>query len=75
MISEQIQQIRKALGLTQEELAGELGVTFVTINRWENKKGRPSKLGVRALERLMRDRGLYIGPDGGIHKRRKGRKS
>lgn len=33
---EEIKAFRKQLGLTQKELAARLGVTFVTINRWEN---------------------------------------
>jgi len=36
--------IRKHLGLSQEDLARELGVSFATINRWENGQSLPSKL-------------------------------
>jgi putative transcriptional regulator len=31
-----IREHRLALGLTQEQLAAALGVTYSTINRWEN---------------------------------------
>ena len=31
-------QIRKKLGYSQEELASKLGVSFATVNRWENSK-------------------------------------
>jgi transcriptional regulator with XRE-family HTH domain len=34
--------LREALGLTQEQLAHELGVTFSTVNCWENRKHRPT---------------------------------
>jgi len=39
-----VKEVRKQLGLSQEELAHELGVSFATINRWENGKTSPSKL-------------------------------
>ena len=32
------------MGISQEELAHELGVSFATINRWENGKTMPFKL-------------------------------
>ena len=39
-----IKEIRKQLELSQEDLARELGVSFATINRWENGQTSPSKL-------------------------------
>ena len=36
-----VKGIREARGLTQEHLARELGVTFGTVNGWENGKHRP----------------------------------
>jgi putative transcriptional regulator len=41
---ELIKEVRRQLGISQEELAQELGVSFSTINRWENGKTMPSKL-------------------------------
>ena len=41
---ELIKEVRRQLGISQEELAQELGVSFSTINRWENSKTTPSKL-------------------------------
>ncbi|MEZ5399161.1 MAG: helicase-related protein [Bryobacteraceae bacterium] len=40
----QIKRLRARLGLTQAALAERLGVSFPTINRWENAKSRPSQL-------------------------------
>ncbi len=37
-----IQRLRVAHGLTQSRLAELLGVSFVTVNRWENAQSRPS---------------------------------
>ena len=39
-----IRTLRKGLGLTQKEFAEALGVTYVTVNRWENQKAEPSEL-------------------------------
>ena len=36
-----IQKYRKKCGLTQEELAKELGVTFQAVSKWENAKTAP----------------------------------
>jgi superfamily II DNA or RNA helicase len=40
----QIKQLRGRLGLTQVMLAERLGVSFPTVNRWENGKSVPSQL-------------------------------
>jgi DNA-binding transcriptional regulator YiaG len=45
----QIRSLRKQLGLTQEEFAHEIGVTFATVNRWENGKSKPSRLATKIL--------------------------
>jgi superfamily II DNA or RNA helicase/DNA-binding XRE family transcriptional regulator len=39
-----IRQFRARLGLTQMELAARLGVSFATVNRWENGQTKPSPL-------------------------------
>ena len=39
-----VREVRRQLGISQEELAHELGVSFATINRWENGKTMPFKL-------------------------------
>ena len=40
----QVKEVRRQLGISQEDLAHALGVSFATVNRWENGKTRPSKL-------------------------------
>ncbi len=47
---------RQRTGLTQEELARALGVTFSTVSRWENGHVAPSKLAWRALRQLAAER-------------------
>lgn len=46
-----LKEIREILLLSQEELAKELGVTFATVNRWENGHYIPS---IKA-KRVIRD--------------------
>ena len=41
---ELVKEVRRQLGISQEELAHRLGVSFATINRWENGKTTPFKL-------------------------------
>ncbi len=52
-ISKMIRQLRAALGLTQEKFAAKVGVTYSTINRWENDKGKPSPLAMLRIEELQ----------------------
>ena len=39
-----IKRVRKELGLSQEQLARELNISFSTVNRWENGKSNPSQM-------------------------------
>lgn len=49
MFSEQIKHVRKILDYSQDKLAQILGVSFATINRWENSKNTPSKLAQKSF--------------------------
>lgn len=44
---EQVKEVRRQLGLSQEGLAHALGVSFATVNRWENGKTTPSRLAIK----------------------------
>ena len=52
-----IRELRIFFGLTQEEFASHLGVTFPTVNRWENGRNQPSKMAIRQLEKMLVDMG------------------
>lgn len=54
---EQIKRLRARLGLTQVALAQRLGVSFPTVNRWENGKSRPSQLSRQAILDLSKEVG------------------
>lgn len=45
-----VRKLRQRLGLTQEVFAHRLGVTLVTVNRWENGHGKPRGLSVAMLD-------------------------
>jgi superfamily II DNA or RNA helicase len=49
---DQIKRLRGALGLTQQALAQRLGVSFATVNRWENGQTKPSQLSWNQLQNL-----------------------
>lgn len=44
MFSDQVKYVRNQLNLSQKKFADLLGVSFATINRWENSKNEPSQL-------------------------------
>ncbi len=52
-----IRELRKRTGLTQEKFAAKLGVTFPTINRWENSRAKPSPLAMQKIEELLSSMG------------------
>ncbi len=52
-IPKMVRELRADLGLTQEQFAAKIGVTYSTINRWENDKGKPSPLALLRIERLQ----------------------
>ncbi len=47
---ETVKEVRRQLTLSQENLAQALGVSFATVNRWENGRTVPSKLAKRQFE-------------------------
>ncbi len=52
-----VRELREITGLTQEKFAAKLGVTFPTINRWENDRAKPSPLALEKIESLLRSLG------------------
>lgn len=48
-----IRDLRKLVGLTQEQFASLLGVSFSTLNRWENGRMHPSPLALKQVEAVL----------------------
>ena len=57
-----VRELRELTGLTQEKFAAKLGVTFPTINRWENDRAKPSPLAMEKIESLLRSLGTGARP-------------
>ena len=47
-----VQRLRKGLGLTQSQFADRLGVTPLTVHRWESGQSRPQRLAKSRLREL-----------------------
>ncbi|MBI5585622.1 MAG: DUF3883 domain-containing protein [Deltaproteobacteria bacterium] len=56
MESEEIKNIRLRLGYSQQEMAAVIGVSFATVNRWENGKARPQKDRIERIKTLVEER-------------------
>jgi len=55
-----VKMLRDQLGLSQERFAAKLGVTFSSVNRWENGHRKPSPLAMKQIESIL----LELGPAG-----------
>jgi len=66
-LSALVKEIRRQLSLNQEDLARLLGVSYATVNRWENGLSKPSKLAKAQLEsfcKKMTGQGKLTLPEG-----------
>ena len=51
-LSQKLLKIRQSLSLSQEELAEKIGVSFATVNRWENGHSYPRKTIMELIHQL-----------------------
>jgi DNA-binding transcriptional regulator YiaG len=49
-----VKKLRKALNLTQEGMARRVGVTTITINRWEKGHVKPTGLSLVMLDEVKK---------------------
>ena len=59
-IAETIKQIRKKTFLSQESFAKEIGVSFSTVNRWENGKSSPNYSALKKINQFCHEHSLNI---------------
>lgn len=52
-----VRSLRERLELSQERFAARLGVTFSSVNRWENGRAKPSPLAMKQIEELVDELG------------------
>ncbi len=64
MYGEKIKAKRKAMGLSQEDLAEKLGVTRQAVSKWEMDRAQPTTSNLRELARVFSvDMAYFIGED------------
>lgn len=56
--SSKVYLLRRILGLSQEELAKKIGISFSTINRWENENFSPNPLSKKAFDSLCAENNI-----------------
>ncbi len=56
-IGKLIRELRLETGLTQEQFAAQLGVTYSSINRWENGRSKLSPMAMQKIEGMLGLRG------------------
>ena len=57
-LQERLKELRAKMGWTQEDLARQLDVSLSTVQRWELKGAKPTRLAHRELMKLFRKAGI-----------------
>ena len=53
-LQDSIKKLRSTMGWSQEDLARKVDVSLSTVQRWEGKGSRPSRLARKELEKLFK---------------------
>lgn len=56
-IADLVRATRQQLGLTQTQLAQLLGVSYQSVNRWENRQSMPLPMALKLIEEMLRQMG------------------
>ena len=56
--SANIKKIRLDAFMSQQDFVKALGVSYSTVNRWENDKGLPTFKAMKAIDTFCRERGI-----------------
>ena len=57
-LKEKVRELRKKKLWSQEDLARRLDVSLSTVQRWEKKGGKPTRLACRELQKLFQEAGM-----------------
>ena len=57
-LSKKVKELRIKRGWAREDLAGEVGVSLSTVQRWEKQGAKPTRLARRELARLFKEAGI-----------------
>jgi len=58
-----VKALREKRGWSQEDLARKIDVSLSTVQRWEKKESKPTRLARRELRRLFKEAGFESGED------------
>lgn len=58
--SDRIKQMRKAVYLSQESFAKEIGVSFSTVNRWEKGRTKPNYAAMKRIASFCAEHSLTM---------------
>ena len=56
-IADLVRETRQRLGWTQTQLAQELGVSYQSVNRWENGRNMPLPIALKLIEVKLQQMG------------------
>jgi DNA-binding transcriptional regulator YiaG len=57
-LQEKVRELRRRMGWSQEDFAREIDVSLSTVQRWEGKGARPSRLARKALKKVFQEAGI-----------------
>lgn len=57
MTSSQIKQARQSLGLTQEQLADEIGASLASVRNWEQGRCKVNRVAARQIQKMLDNQG------------------
>lgn len=52
-----VRETRQRLNLSQAKFAATLGVSFQSVNRWENRRTKPLPIALKQIEHLLNQMG------------------
>ncbi|MBG1270998.1 helix-turn-helix domain-containing protein [Nostoc sp. WHI] len=48
-----VSNLRQQLNLSQKQFAAKIGVSYKTVNRWENGHTMPSRIALKLIEEML----------------------
>ena len=57
-LREKVKALREKRGWSQEDMARAIEVSLSTVQRWEQKDSKPTRLARRELKRLFKESGI-----------------
>ena len=56
-LADLVREMRRRLELSQTKFAAQLGVSFQSVNRWENGRTKPLPIALKQIEHLLHQMG------------------